>query len=423
MQSGLYARLTEEGLLIRHEETGEPPLDPDGCFRIIRPETVRFISHPCEWSFGQLRDSARAALRIQQLAMDHGMRLKDASAFNFQLHEGRIVLLDTLSFEKAQADEPWPAYQQFCRHFLAPLALMSRVDVSLGRLSQLHLDGIPLDLASRLLPLRTWFSFQLLMHLHLHARAQSGLASDAPRPAAGRKVHPQAVRGIVDGLQSAIEALDWQPAGTTWAEYYTNTNYSETGFAEKRDLVAGLIDRVSPGTAWDLGANTGVFSRLASERGALTVAWDIDPAAVERNYRDVRSRGDTKLLPLLLDLTNPTPAFGWAHAERASFADRGPVDLVMALALIHHLVIGNNLPFDRVAAFLAGLGRHLIIEFVPREDSQVQRLLAVRKDIFSRYTQESFETAMKSQFETIAKHPVRDTQRTLYLMRSRGCRC
>ncbi|HEY9068836.1 MAG TPA: SAM-dependent methyltransferase [Candidatus Ozemobacteraceae bacterium] len=423
MRSGLYARLIEDGLLIRHEETGEPPLDPEGCFRVIRPETVRFISHPCEWSFSQLRDAARAALALQSLAMNYGMRLKDASAFNFQLHEGRIVLLDTLSFEKARADEPWPAYQQFCRHFLAPLALMSRVDVSLGRLSQLHLDGIPLDLASRLLPLRTWFSFQLLMHLHLHARAQSSLASDTPHPAAGRKVHPQAVRGIVDGLQSAIEALDWHPAGTTWAEYYTNTNYSETGFTEKRELVAGLIDRVSPGTAWDLGANTGVFSRLASERGALTVAWDIDPAAVERNYRDVRSRGDTRLLPLLLDLTNPTPAFGWAHTERASFADRGPVDLVMALALIHHLVIGNNLPFDRVAAFLAGLGRHLIIEFVPREDSQVQRLLAVRKDIFTGYSQAAFEASMACRFDTLAAMPVRDTKRTLFLMKSRECRC
>lgn len=423
LDSGLYAQLTGQGLLVPHDEVDEPPYLKEGCFRVIRPERIDFISHPGEWSFSQLRDSALATLRIQLLAMDHGMRLKDASAYNFQLHRGRTVLLDTLSFERHEADEPWPAYQQFCKHFLAPLALMSRVDIRLGRLLQLHLDGIPLDLASRLLPWSSWASFQLLMHLHLHARAQTSLSSDTVQSPAARRVRPNAVRGIVDGLQSAVGSLAWEPKGTTWADYYDNTNYSEAGFAGKSALVASHIDLLRPKTVWDLGANTGVFSRLASDRGALTVAWDIDPAAVERNYRDVRSRNIPRLLPLLLDLTNPTPGFGWAHTERVSFQDRGPADLVMALALIHHLVIGNNLPFDKVAAFLAGICRHLIIEFVPREDSQVQRLLAVRKDIFTNYTQEAFEACMRREFEVISGNPIHDTRRTLYLMKSRRSTC
>lgn len=423
-ESGLYKRLIEKRLLVPHEEVDGKSLTagPD-VFRVIRPERVAFISHPSEWSFGQLRDSALATVEIQSLAMDHGMRLKDASAYNIQLHHGRPTLIDTLSFEIADGTQPWPAYHQFCKHFLAPLALMSRCDIRLGGLLQTNLDGIPLDLASRLLPWRSWLSFQLLMHLHLHARAQSSLSSDATPSATGRTISTNAARGILDGLKSAVEGLSWTPAGTTWFDYYQKTNYSAEGLADKTRLVETFIDRASPKTVWDLGANTGVFSRLAARRGIPTVAWDIDPAAVELNYRTAREKGETGIHPLLLDLTNPTPAFGWNHTERASFADRGPVDLAMALALIHHLVIGNNLPLERVADFFARICRHLIIEFVPKEDSQVQRLLAVRKDIFPGYVQQTFETVMEKRFLLVSREPIPDTKRTLFLYKNRGEPC
>ena len=150
--SGLYDALTERGLLIRHEEVDEAPADPSVAAVVIRPERVPFISYPYEWCPGQLRAGAIATLEAQKVALEHGMTLRDASAYNIQFVGGRPVLIDTLSFEPAVEGRPWVAYRQFCQHFLAPLALTSQVDVRLNQLSRVHIDGIPLDLAAALLP-------------------------------------------------------------------------------------------------------------------------------------------------------------------------------------------------------------------------------------------------------------------------------
>ena len=176
---------------------------------------------------------------------------------------------------------------------------------------------------------------------------------------------------------------------------------------------------MTPALVWDLGANDGTFSRLASERGIETVAFDVDPVAVEKNYRRVRDRSETHILPLLQDLTNPSGAYGWAGEERDSLAARGPADLTLALALVHHLAIAHNVPLARVAAYLARLTRALVIEYVPKEDSQVQRMLASRRDIFDTYTQEGFERAFSPAFEIESATPVRESVRTIYLMRRR----
>jgi ribosomal protein L11 methylase PrmA len=183
--------------------------------------------------------------------------------------------------------------------------------------------------------------------------------------------------------------------------------------------VAEYLERVNPKTVWDLGANTGRFSRIAAGCGIATIAFDIDPAAVELNYLDCRKRGEKSMLPLLSDLTNPSPAIGWQNRERQSLIERGPCDTAMALALIHHLAIGNNLPFDRIVDFLAGICRTLIIEFVPKTDSQVQRLLATREDIFPNYNKEAFEQVFSARFAILASSPVRGSERTIYLMELR----
>lgn len=228
-----------------------------------------------------------------------------------------------------------------------------------------------------------------------------------------------ALLGLIDSLEGAVRSQTWKPSGTTWAEYYTETNYSDEAMGGKRRLVAELLDTVvpAPKTAWDLGANTGLFSRVASGRGIQTVSMDIDPAAVEKNYLEGRANGEKHLLPLLGDLTNPSPDLGWALRERRSLSARGPADLLLALALIHHLAIANNVPLDNVARFFRSLGEWLIIEFVPKSDSQVQRLLASREDIFTDYTVSGFETAFCRCFDIVRSIPVPDSERTLYLLR------
>lgn len=418
MGSGLYQALVDAGLLVPHVELSAEPTD--GAHRVLRPRQVPFISYPYEWCFGQLRDAALTTLRIGELALDHGMSLRDASAYNIQFLDGRPVLIDTLSFETWQEGAPWVAYRQFCQHFLAPLALMSLVDIRLGQLLRIHLDGVPLDLAARLLPASTHLRPGLQLHVHSHAKSQARHAAD---PAAGTgtgRFSERAYRGLLDSLRSIVEKLRWEPGGTEWADYAeAGDSYSEAALGLKEKLVADFLDEVTPSTVFDLGANTGSFSRLASERGAVTVAFDSDPSAVEAGYRRVSADGDTRLLPLLCDLVNPSPGIGWQHAERDSLTDRGPADCVLALALLHHLAISNNVPLRRVADLCRALGEWLIVEFVPKSDAKVATLLATREDIFSDYTVEGFEAAFTEAFTLERREAIEGSERTLYLLRAR----
>ena len=418
-ESGLYDQLVGKQLLIPHREA---PLDlapAPGAAAVLEPELVPFISYPYEWSFTQLKDAALATLRIQRLALKKGLTLKDATAFNIQFHQGRPVLIDSLSFTRYREGEPWVAYRQFCQHFLAPLALMAYRDIRLGSLLRTNIDGIPLDLASRLLPWRTRLVPGLLMHIHAHARSQKKHEGSRSAGARRTKVSGKALAGILDSLRGSLRGLSWRPAGTEWGEYYSDTNYSDESLQTKRDLVDRFLDRTGADVVWDVGANNGFFSRVASDRGLLTIAADIDPAAVEQNWLYCRKGKEKHLLPLLMDLTNPSPGLGWAHRERMAFLERGPADTVLALALVHHLAISNNVPLDRLARFFAAAGRWLIIEFVPKSDSQVQRLLATREDVFPDYHVDGFETAFSEMFTVEARQDIPGSERTLFLLKRR----
>ena len=417
MESGLYAKLTKAGLLIPHEEINVQPAEPDQAFKVIQPEYVPFISYPYEWSFGLLKEAALATLSIQKRALKAGMTLKDASAYNIQFVRGKAVLIDSLSFDIYHEGRPWDAYRQFCQHFLAPLALMAYTDIRLNQLLRVYIDGVPLDLASRLLPFGSRLNFGLLTHLHLHARLQQQSAnpSDQSESSSG-KMTKQAMLGLIENLQSTVKKLTWKPTGTEWGDYYNITNYSDKAFQHKQGLVSDWVTKVEPRVVWDLGANNGTFSRLASDKGILAISFDIDPAAVEQNYQQVKTKGDENIIPLVLDLTNPSPAIGWHNRERDSLLDRAPADMILALAVIHHLAISNNVPLPQLADFFADAGRWLVIEFVPKSDSQVQKLLSSRKDIFPHYTRESFEDAFAERFSIREKVAVEESERFLYLM-------
>ncbi len=417
MGSGLYQDLVGAGLLIPHEEIGNELARTGDAYKVLKPEKLTFTSYPYEWCFSQLQDAALATLAIQEKAFAHGMVLKDSSAYNIQFLQGKPVFIDTLSFEKYSEGDPWIAYRQFCQHFLAPLALMSYCDMRLGQLLRVHVDGIPLDLASALLPRRTKLKPSLLMHIHLHAGSQKRHENDADGASVrSRKIGRMGFQGIISSLASATRRLKWRPAGTEWGDYYEDTNYTGAAIDAKGKLVGEFLDKAAPMDVWDLGANTGRFSRIAAGKGVRTIAFDIDPAAVEKNYLDCRRRGNARILPLLLDLTNPTPGVGWENKERSSLLERGPADTVLALALIHHLAISNNLPLDRLARFFSGICRALIIEFVPKSDSRVRRLLATRKDIFPGYDTEHFEEVFSRCFRIAESTRIPGTERTLYLM-------
>lgn len=420
MSSGLFDELVGRGLLVKHQEVDVKAENPSLAYRVIQPERVPFISYPYEWSFSQLKEAALATLEINQLALAKGMILKDASAFNIQFVDGQPVLIDTLSFDIYRKGAAWDGYRQFCQHFLAPLALASLVDIRFLQLSKNYIDGIPLDLASGLLPSKTRFGLSgLNLHIHLHARIQQQYADRQESQNNAALLSKEALLNMVKGLTHTVQKLTWQPKGTEWGEYYSATNYSDESLRLKGEIVGGFIDKCRPAKVWDLGANNGLFSREASKRGVFTVAGDIDPAAVEKNYLTIRAQGEKNLLPLVMDLTNPSPAIGWANQERDSFNSRGPVDLILALALIHHLAISNNLPLEAIAAYFASIAKWAAVEFVPKSDSQVKRLLATRKDIFDQYTPEGFEEAFGKYFKIEEKKPVPGSERTLYLLKKK----
>lgn len=422
MGSGLYKALVDANLLIPHEEADIGLAVSEDAYKIITPTQIPFISYPYEWCFSQLKDAALTTLGIQKRSLEFGMSLKDCSAYNIQFFRGKALLIDTLSFEGYREGEPWVAYRQFCQHFLGPLALMSYTDIRLNQLLRVYIDGVPLDLSSKLLPARTHLKLSLQSHIHMHAKYQRRYAGKGVGKAGegvgkkGRRVSRLALLGIVDNLESSIKRLKWHPRGTEWGEYYDNTNYSSGSLEQKKELVSRFLDKTSARSVWDLGANTGLFSRIASSKGMQTISFDIDPACVEKNYLECVREGEHNIIPLLMDLTNPSSSIGWANEERMSFLERGPADTVLALALIHHLAISNNLPLPKIAGFFRDICRSLIIEFVPKEDSQVQRLLSTREDIFPDYTREGFERAFGVHFTIDEAVRGADTKRTLYLM-------
>ncbi len=419
MGSGLYQELVKASLLISHEEIDEKPAEPETAYKIIRPQQLPIISYPYEWSFSQLKDAALVTLAIQRRALAKSLSLKDASAYNIQFVGAQAVLIDTLSFEKYEAGSPWVAYRQFCQHFLAPLALMSHVDLRLGLLLRDFIDGIPLDLARKLLPGSSRFNLGLLSHIHLHAASQNRLADKQLAPTRYHITH-EALLGTLDNLEATIKGLKFPEQTTEWGEYPDNTNYSHVAHDAKAQLIADWLETIKPTRVVDVGANAGEFSRIGVRAGAFTIASDIDPVAVERNYRKASADHETNLLPLVIDITNPSPALGWASAERTGFLERAQADVVFCLALVHHLAISNNLPFSHIADLFADMGTYLIIEFVPKDDSNAQKLLASRKDIFPNYTEAGLEAGFSERFEIIEKERIADSKRTLYLLKRKA---
>ena len=423
--SGLHAALVSDGLLVADQPASLEIAPEPGAIAVIQPDEVGFLSQPFEWSFSQLKDAALLTLRAQSMAGERGMTLRDASAYNVQFRDGQPVLIDTLSFERAPADQPWKPYRQFCENFLAPLALMAHRDGRLGQLLRTWIDGVPLDLASELLPRSTRFlSPGLAAHVHLHARAQRQHAGESGPDGASAPREVKMSEGrrlaLLDHLRRTIEGLKLPAQGTVWADYADQTSYSEAGTVSKEAIVRRQLEAVAAEggkRAWDIGANTGRYSAIAADAGFWVLALDIDWAAVERHYLALRAGGERRIMPLLADIAEPSPGIGWANAERASLIDRANADVVIALALVHHLAIGRNVPLPMISRLMARLSPHLIVEWIPKDDPMVRRLLAAREDVFADYSPEGFRAAFKGDFEIVEEAPIEDSGRVLFRMR------
>ena len=422
MNSGLYDELTKKEYLIPHNNAENTYITPppakdfeDEIYKIIKPEQIKFITYPYEWSFSQLKDAALLTLKIQRIALKYNMSLKDASSYNIQFYKGKPVFIDTLSFEKYCEDTPWIAYNQFCRHFLCPLVLMSYTDIRCNTLLKDYIDGIPIDLTAKLLPCRAKLNPAIYLNIYLQSKYQKKYENSDIDFKKSASISKNKLIYMNERLQDLIYSLKFPCGESEWGDYYNFTNYNDKAFEDKKRLVGEYIKYIQPKSLWDLGANNGLFTRIASQDDIECCAFDIDPVACEKNYNHIKKNGEKNITPILFDLTNPSPSIGWANNERDSIIFRNHPDVIMALALIHHIAISNNVPFDKIAKFFSSLCEYLIIEFVPKEDSKVKKLLKTRCDIFDNYDIENFENDFKVYFDVIKKDKIISSSRTLYL--------
>ena len=422
MKSGLYEYLVKENLLISHSENELK--ESNGIFKIIKPQKIDFVSYPYEWCFSLLKDAALATLMIQKIALKYGMTLKDSSAYNIQFYRGKPVLIDTLSFEIYKDNEPWIAYNQFCKNFLAPLALSALCDVHLNLMLKNFIDGIPLDIAKNILRKRAFFNPWIFIHIYLHNYFQLKYSNkDKPVSVNKKWINKNSQLRLAESLEKIISGLRIKSSKTNWSDYYSTQHHSKTYLTEKKEVVKSYLHKVNPKRVWDVGANDGEFSKIAAAGSDVVIAFDSDHNCIEKCYDFIKMNKVQNLIPLVVDLNNPSPPIGWANSERKSLIERlsgdsqsSNNDLVLALAIIHHLCISNNIPIGFAAEFLNKICKWLIIEFIPKDDPMVKKLLLQRKDIFDNYHIEYFEKEFRKYFSLIDKKSIANTNRVIYLM-------
>lgn len=422
MSSGLYQELTEKQLMVPHIEVNENIGRGPDWYKTIAPERLSFISYPYEWCFHQLQDAALLTLTVLRKAVDKGMILKDATPYNIQFKEGKPIFIDTLSFDKYDASQPWVAYRQFCQNFLFPLYLEHYLNTDIQKIMSCYIDGIPVDITAKLLPLKSNLNLGVWLHVYLQnsVRASSASNNSKGSKAATVNFNQTKLLNLVSHLESIIRGFGNRKTKSTWSNYYEETILGKEYLKEKERIFREMVDNHPAKSVLDMGANDGYFSKIAAEKGRQVISTDFDSRTISNLYEEIKKSNLTNISPIVIDITNPSPAIGFDNRERASFTDRVKPDLVFALALIHHLVIGKNIPLEMAAAYFARIAPELLIEFIPKSDDKVKQMLATRKDVFDKYNEEHFESSFSEYFTVLRKQQMTGTDRILYMMKRKA---
>ncbi|MBI3860898.1 MAG: methyltransferase, partial [Planctomycetia bacterium] len=387
---------------------------------VLRHERVPFVSYPYEWPFGMLQDAALLELDLLQAALAENFTLKDGTIYNVQWFGSHPSFIDVVSFERLIPGQPWAGYRQFCQTALFPLLLQAYRNFGYHALLRGRLDGIAPGECARLMSWRDAFRPGVLAHVLLHSRLERNATV---RDTNLRKALPRAgfdkalIQSNAAGLAKTIRRLKWNP-DSDWTGYAAQNTYSEAEAHSKAEFVRAAAVEAPVGLAWDLGCNIGEYSRIVAEHARYVVAMDADHPTIERLYQRLKGDAETvlarKILPLVANLADPSPSLGWRGAERRSIADRGRPDLVLCLALVHHLVIGAGIPMRELLEWLAGLRARLVIEFVDRTDPMVKLLLRNRRDKCADYERHLFDRWLGETFDVVRSLELESGTRTLY---------
>jgi hypothetical protein len=415
--SRLFADATSAGSLVRTEAVDDVPAWIPAAASVLRHERIPFVSYPYEWPFSMLREAALLQLDLLRRALDEGLTMKDASPYNVQWRGTQPVFVDVGSFERLREGEPWAGYRQFCTLFLYPLLLQALRGVDYRPLLRGSVDGIEPAQMRRLLSRRDLMRRGVMTHVALHARLEARHAADedVKRELKSAGFRSELIKANVLGLEKLVRRLDWEPESTAWTEYGPTSTYSEHDAERKAAFVRQAASARPRRLLWDLGANDGRYTRIAAEHADYAVALDADGAVVERLYRDLRDKGSKTILPLVANLADPPPGLGWRGRERRPLAERGRPDLTLALAVVHHLVIGANIPLAELLDWLAELRTELVVEFPTAADPMVERMMARKREgTHADYTRETFERLLADAFTVEATEELADATRVLY---------
>lgn len=413
--TGFFDTLIKKGLLIGHEETlvSEEKI-------VITPEYIPFITNPYEWSFEQFKHAALLTLQIQKYALSKGFILKDASAYNITFHKGKPVFIDTLSFDFYEEGVPWRAYKQFITHFFGPLVLAKYHGTEVFKMLQTHIDGIPVKLIASMLPKRAKLSSTLYTNIHLLAKMESKHSEDYKSETKVATLSKKAQGNIIDSLFLYIKKLSLNEE-SEWKDYYSKINYNDQAFEAKKTLIKEWVGQLDCEKLIDIGGNDGTFARTVLSGVKDVIVTDIDSNAIGSNYQQIQQNGETNMLPFVCDVLQPSPSIGFNNTERNSLIDRfkkyAP-DVTMALALIHHITLSGNVPFEKSAEFFSKFSNYLIIEFPKREDSWAESLLVRKREFkghFDFYNEAQFEAEYLKFFSLKKKVKIYGTNRVLYL--------
>jgi ribosomal protein L11 methylase PrmA len=399
--NGVYEKAISAGLMLSFEEVKlvENPYLFEGARGehpavILEQPKLKMVTYPYEWTFGQLKDAAIAHLDLQITLIKEGFELSDASAFNMQFHAGKFVHVDLLSIRKYQKGMPWEGYNQFCRHFLFPLLLDSKLEVSFNAMTRASLEGISVSDINKLLPLHIKAtSLNTFLHVVLHNKSIQSASSTASckNPTTLPYFSDRKYLSILDGLRDWISSLDSKAhKHSYWEEYAKNNSYDQLERERKLAFVRDTVRNWGCESTADIGGNSGDFSIAALEGGSKNVYLiDSDLGALNVAYSRTVS-GHPDLLPIVANWADMPPAQGWLAKERKALSARLKCDCVLALAIIHHICISANIPMREFISSIFSVAQKVVLEFVPKSDPMVQGLLTHRKDVFGDYTEENF---------------------------------
>jgi SAM-dependent methyltransferase len=424
--SELFPRAVAEGKLIPTELVEgavDLPEDLGEAAGVLQHERVPFVSYPYEWSFGMLRDAALLHLELLEAALQEDLVLKDSSPYNVQWRGAQPVFIDVGSFERLTPGEPWLAYRQFCMLFLYPLLLQAYKGVAFQPWLRGSLEGIAPEQLRNVMSLRDLLRRGVFTHVYLHARLERGrveTARDVKHELRAAGFKKELIVANVKRLAKLVGRLEWRPPRSAWSGYEATTSYGENDASRKEEFVRTAIGSRRWDLVWDLGCNVGRFARMAADNARYIVALDADAAVVEQLYGALREEGSTSILPLAVDVLDPSPSLGWRGSERRPLAQRGEPDLTLSLALVHHLSIGGNVPVRDVVDWLASLRSAIVVEFPTRDDPQVQRLLASKRDdLHSDYERDFFERCLHDAFDVERSETLAAGTRVLYFAHPR----